>query len=298
MSQLAENFKIAGSFDSRIGDIGEANLDQLHQLSVSVRWPHRAEDWQLLRSVGQGVVALDGIDRVLGSAMWFSYGKTVATIGMVITSPRLQENGTAQWLVQHILGHCGERELRVNTPPNVRRFFRSLGFSQTRNVSQFQGNVSLVSDVFDLPSKNVIKELSPEDADAIAALDAMAFGEDRSRLLIQLLNEGKGFGICQGNKLLAFALFRPFGRGGVIGPIVAFTESEAIALVATHMKNHDRQFLRVDTPVTSGLFAEFLHSSGLDQVGQVVTMIRSPAINISVDADGPKTFGLASHTLG
>ncbi|PRD43583.1 GNAT family N-acetyltransferase [Phyllobacterium phragmitis] len=299
MSEVAENYRIAGSFDSRIGDIRDANLEQLHQLSVSVRWPHRAEDWQLLRTVGRGVVALDTIDRVLGSAMWFPFGETVATIGMVITSPRLQENGTAQWLVQHILERCGEREMRVNAPPNVRRFFNSLGFSQTRSVSQFQGHVSLKPAHKELPSTNDLRELSADDLEAMVGLDALAFGGERAQLLAQLLKEGKGFGIFNSDVLRGFALFRHFGRGGVIGPIVAFTESEAVALVAKHMEKRGRQFLRVDTPVSGGPFAEFLTASGLEPVGNVVTMVRSPAANDSAAfTDHPRTFGLTSHTLG
>lgn len=298
MSEVAENHRIAGIFDSRIEDIGKVNLDQLHQLSVSVRWPHRAEDWQLLRNVGQGVVALDNIDRVLGSAMWFPFGETVATIGMVITSPRLQENGTAQWLVQHILERCAGRELRVNTPPNVRRFFKSLGFSQTRSISQFEGHVGLCSTEVELSSNSDLRALSPDDLDAVAALDAAAFGDERSQLLRRLLSEGQGFGIFEGATLRAFALSRAFGRGGFIGPIVALTEREAMALVATHLKRRDRQFLRVDTPVSGGPFAELLIANGLEPVGNVVTMVRSPVNNGAVDIDRPRTFGLASHTLG
>ena len=62
------------TFSMRIGDIEGVELDRLHAHSLAVGWPHRAEDWQFLRESGEGVVALDEIGRVLGSAMWFAHG--------------------------------------------------------------------------------------------------------------------------------------------------------------------------------------------------------------------------------
>ena len=94
--KLSESLKI-DTFSMRIGDI-EGVEDPLDALSLSVGWPHRAEDWQFLGQSGQGFVALDEIGRVLGSAMWFAHGASFATVGMVITSPRLQTLGAGQWL--------------------------------------------------------------------------------------------------------------------------------------------------------------------------------------------------------
>jgi hypothetical protein len=81
------------SFKLELTDIAKVDLRKLHALSMSVGWPHRAEDWQFLVEFGRGIAALDAIGRVLGSAMWFPYGDDFATMGMVITSPRLQANG-------------------------------------------------------------------------------------------------------------------------------------------------------------------------------------------------------------
>ena len=52
------------AFQMRYADIADIELDQLHALSIAVGWPHRAEDWQFLREIGSGFVALDEIGRV------------------------------------------------------------------------------------------------------------------------------------------------------------------------------------------------------------------------------------------
>ncbi|HZB61767.1 MAG TPA: hypothetical protein VE423_03760, partial [Microvirga sp.] len=71
------------------------DVPALHALSIGVQWPHRPKDWAMLIRLGHGVVAEDRIGRVVGSAMWWPMGPDLARIGMVITTPRLQEQGAA-----------------------------------------------------------------------------------------------------------------------------------------------------------------------------------------------------------
>ncbi|TIU57652.1 MAG: GNAT family N-acetyltransferase, partial [Mesorhizobium sp.] len=120
----------------RIADIEDVELERLHALSLSVGWPHRAEDWQFLRGSGQGFVALDEIGRVLGSAMWFGHGSGFATVGMVITSPRLQTLGAGQWLMKRVFEKVGGRDLRLNATRAARRLYLSLDFQPEKTVYQ------------------------------------------------------------------------------------------------------------------------------------------------------------------
>jgi hypothetical protein len=76
-------------------DINDVDVELLHALSISVGWPHRAKDWELLRRVGHGIVAVDEIGRVFGSAMWFPHGDDFATIGLVITTPAPRRRAVA-----------------------------------------------------------------------------------------------------------------------------------------------------------------------------------------------------------
>ncbi|RUX43754.1 N-acetyltransferase, partial [Mesorhizobium sp. M4A.F.Ca.ET.050.02.1.1] len=127
------------TFSMRIGDIEGIELDRLHGHSLSVGWPHRAEDWQFLRESGRGFVALDEIGRVLGSAMWFAHGTDFATVGMVITSPRLQTLGAGQWLMKRVFEKVAGRDLRLNATRAARRLYLSLDFQPEKTVYQCQG---------------------------------------------------------------------------------------------------------------------------------------------------------------
>ena len=56
------------SFELFVQDIAGVDVGLLHALSLSVGWSHRPKDWEFLRRIGKGIVAVDGIGRVFGSA--------------------------------------------------------------------------------------------------------------------------------------------------------------------------------------------------------------------------------------
>lgn len=287
------------SFTLRLSDISSVDLEKLHALSMSVGWPHRSEDWQFLLEIGEGIAALDDIGRVLGSAMWFPYGDDFATVGMVITSPRLQANGAGQWFMEHLFRKIGDRDLGLSATRAARRLYRSLDFKAEATVYQCQGE-ALEPPVVALPAESVFRPIQLSDLAEIAALDREAFGADRSVLLGRLLSQAKGIVLIRGGQIAAFSLCRRFGRGYVIGPVVARCDADAIAVVRPHVVEQAGSFLRVDTREKSGAFADFLDRSGLFVFDTVTSMSSGrhwPPAGDSKDLN-PRIYGLAGHTLG
>jgi GNAT superfamily N-acetyltransferase len=288
------------AFVASIRNINDVGLSHLHALSIAVGWPHRAEDWQFLRQVGLGIVALDEIERPIGSAMWFPYGEDVATIGMVITSPRLQTNGTAQWLMQHVLGETRGRNLRLNATRAAQRLYLSLDFQSEKTVYQRQGTVRLSVATRERETTGFVRQLQDEDAPAVIACDALAFGVSRHSVISALFAHSSAYGVFREDKLCAFALCRSFGRGHVVGPVVAANDDDAIAVVRPHVLEHDGMFLRLDTHRESGDFVAFLMENGLSVFDTMLTMSLGKRLADFVpdEANPPVTYALASHTLG
>lgn len=288
------------TFSMRIGDIEGVDLDRLHALSLSVGWPHRAEDWQFLRESGQGFVALDEIDRVLGSAMWFAHGAGFATVGMVITSPRLQTLGAGQWLMKRVFENVAGRDLRLNATRAARRLYLSLDFQPEKTVYQCQGIARLRTMGGPADIRGDVRILDANDIPALIALDAAGFGVRRAALIEKLFAHSTGYGLFKGDALNAFALCRPFGRGHVVGPVVASSDAEAVTVVRPHVTHHSGSFLRVDTHMESGEFAAFLSHSGLPVYDTVLTMSMGRRLaDFAVGgATAPVTYALASQTLG
>src|SRR3954454_22106643 len=250
------------SFELAAKDINEVDVKLLHALSIGVGWPHRPKDWNFLRRAGHGIVAVDGIGRVFGSAMWFPHGRKFATIGLVIASPRTQAQGTGRWLMEQVFERCGDRNLSLNSTEAAYHLYLSLGFTKEAVVYLWQGEV-----LPSLPATPVLdgelRSLSAENVEVVAALDERAFGTNRQKLLALL---AEGASICvlrRGGETVGYSMRREFGRGHVIGPIVASNDCDAIHLTAAHLKDLTGRFARVDTREQTGLFADYLQQSRL-----------------------------------
>lgn len=288
------------TFSMRIGDIEGVELERLHALSLSVGWPHRAEDWQFLRQSGHGFVALDEIGRVLGSAMWFAHGADFATVGMVITSPRLQTLGAGQWLMKRVFENVAGCDLRLNATRAARRLYLSLDFQPEKTVYQCQGIARAEAMARPADVRGEVRTLDATDIPATIALDAAGFGVRRAALMEKLFAHSTGYGLFKGDRLSAFALCRPFGRGHVVGPVVAESDADAVAVVRPHVADHSGSFLRIDTHMDNGDFATFLSHGGMPVFDTVLTMSMGKRLcDFAVGgAVAPVTYALVSQTLG
>ncbi|MBB4482826.1 GNAT family N-acetyltransferase [Rhizobium etli] len=282
------------SFELVAQDIQSVDVSLLHALSTGVGWPHRLNDWEFLRRAGRGIVAVDGIGRVFGSAMWFPHGDDFATIGLVITSPRTQAEGNGRWLMQQVFEQCGDRNLALNSTDAAYKLYLSLGFTKEATVYQYQGEVAPALPA--LPALNgELSALSIDRIEEITALDTSAFGTSRAQLLALL---AEGAAICvlrRGGEPVGYSMCREFGRGHVVGPIVASNDHDAMHLAAVHLKDLAGQFARVDTR-EKGPFADFLQQSRL-AISETVTTMSKGRRFLNRQANKPAAYGLAGHAL-
>ena len=266
------------------------DIAALHALTIGVRWPHRPEDLAMLIRVGHGVVAEDAIGRVVGSAMWWPMGPDFARIGMVITTPRLQEQGAARWLMQQITGQIGARDKALTATREALRLYLSLGFRPGATVYLHQGKV--VETPAAIPGA---RPMTAADEASIRALDKAALTAERRAVLDALLAVSDGTVLERDGEVAGFALCRRFGRGHVVGPVIAASEEDALALIAPHVAAHAGRFLRLDTREPEGPLRAYIEACGLSlfETGVAMSLGRDRV------PQGPaRIYGLASHSLG
>lgn len=81
------------------------------RLSQEADWPHRAQDWQMVLSVSEGVVALaDG--EVVGTALCTCFGD-VASVNMIIVDARMRGRGLGRRLMERVLELGGKSPMVV-----------------------------------------------------------------------------------------------------------------------------------------------------------------------------------------
>lgn len=295
MNHQARLTKMLDTYELRADVMDVSDASQLHQLSISVVWPHRPEDWELAIRHGSGFIVHDEIERIVGSGMWSPLGDTHAAIGMVITAPRLQEHGTGRWLMNLLMEQTGERGLVLNATRAAYRLYLSLGFTPLSPVFQHNGRVSAKPSAVPAHGSNV-RTKTADDRAAILALDQAAFALPRESVLNEVFDVSRGTIIEKAGRIIGFALCRRFGRGHVIGPVVAESEADAMALIAPILADHHEQFVRMDTRVPDGPLRRFLVTNGVAHHDTVTRMALGRPLPPPQGA--ARTYGLVNQFFG
>ncbi|WP_339115201.1 GNAT family N-acetyltransferase [Thioclava sp. GXIMD2076] len=289
-----ENYMQIDSYKAQIVEIAPEHLLAMHELTVSVFWPHRARDLEVFLALGRGYLAMDEIGRPLGSAMYFPVGDDYAMFGMMVTTPRLQSYGTGARLLRRIMRDCEGRDLRLSATRAAYRLYEYAGFVPVGTIWQHQGVARPIRQPSPVSGVE-IRPLAPGDLGEVHALDAVGYGAPRREMLDLLLNMSQGVVALRDGKIIGYALSRDFGKGSVIGPLVAGDERIAMQLAAPLIKANEGRFTRLDTPVENEHFAAFLASAGMG-VYDTVTEMRNGRMRRP--QEGIQVWGLSAHSLG
>lgn len=272
-----------------IVDLTAEDAAEALQLSKQEVWPHRLEDWQLLFALSQAVGArCDG--KLVGTAVLTSYGETGATCNMIIVDPAMRGLGLGRKLVEALLAKAGDRECRLIATQSGLPLYEKLGFVATGEIRQCQGIVSAASDA------SGVSEASRSDLADIVALDRAALGFDRSELLSRLIDEKPFLLVRDESGLRGFASCRAFGRGHILGPVVAKDDATFERLLGAAIARHQGQFLRVDLTDAATSFVDQVEKAGLAAVGGGVAMTRAGSAKLPT-GQGACVYTLASQAL-
>lgn len=271
------------------------DLAAMHRLVQEVSWPHRVEDCAQMFRLGGGIVAVEEEAGPVGVGMRWSFGRDTGTIGMMLVSRERQGRGIGRALMASLIADAGSRGLMLNATAEGLALYEKLGFVRTGLVHQHQARLAQKPMVPDAPTVP-LRPAASADLAAMCALDAAAFGAERSALIRDLLANGTAW-LSEGvSGATGFAILRLFGRGTMIGPVVAPDEDAAIALVAAAARSAPAGVLRIDILAEATRLGEWLTAAGLPPVDTVTRMQRGdwPA----AVPTGPRRFGLAFQALG
>jgi GNAT superfamily N-acetyltransferase len=272
------------------------HLPEAVRLSSALEWPYQAADWRFAFDLGSGFAAeLDG--RLVATAMWWPYGKTHASVGMIIVDPGMQGRGLGRALMGKLLHDARNRTVLLNSTQEGLSLYAQLGFVARGQV--FQHQAVLPADIVLAPTADV-RAMEAADGARVRRLDLAATGMDRTALLNALFGAGMTMVIDRGAGVSAYACMREFGRGVVIGPVVATGAdgaTDAMGLIAALADQTRGRFLRIDVTEESGLSA-WLTEMGLPCVGHAVPMVRDIQ-GRAMDADANvRLFALSKQSFG
>jgi len=259
------------------------------ELSRALEWPYRLEDWTFAFRLGRGfAVERDG--RLAATALWWPYGEHFASTGMVIVAADARRLGIGRALMDAVLADAGGRTVVLNSTQEGLPLYARLGFEPIGQVHQHQAVLERAPEMPDAP----IRRFAIEGLGEIRALDADATGMPREILLDALLDTADTLVIERAGRITGYGCARVWGRGIVVGPVVAENDADARALIAALSVPHVGKFVRIDVTAASGL-SPWLDTIGLPRVDQVVTMARGmpPA-----GTGNARLFSLSNQSLG
>lgn len=261
------------------------HLPDAVRLSQQAGWPHRPEDWALSLSVSTGIAAVEE-GRVVGTAMVSSFG-AVAAVNMIIVDKAMRGRGVGRRVVEAAIERDKADELRLVATEEGLPLYEKLGFRAIGQIVQHQGLAKAGH------PEQPVQAGAKADLAACALMDRQASGMARQTLLALIAEMGELL-LTDGG----FAMVRPFGRGHVLGPVVAETPAAARALMAEAATRFSGRFLRVDLNAGQGL-QDHAAALGLPQVGGGIAMRRlAPGTAAFAPAGQYTTYALISQALG
>ena len=268
------------------------DLPSAQSLMQSFGWPHRVEDLQFMLRVGRGFAAERG-GALVGTGIGWSYGTDWAAMGSMAVAPAAQGHGIGRRIAEAILAGFGGRSVLLHATEAGLPLYAALGFVAGGTVRQHQG-AAFGAGVIALEPGERLRPIGRSDPPILAALDQAATGMDRVAIVKALLETAAGVVLDRDGVATGFALLRRFGRGHVIGPVVAQNAERARALIGHFLASRQGQFMRVDVPEDSGLSA-WLEGLGLEDAGTVIRMVRGPEPPLQPSV---RCFALISQSFG
>ena len=317
------------------------------QLSQALRWPHREADWQQFISWAKAhgaALAVRADGRLIGCGLAWQWGQEQGSIGMVIVDNAWQRRGIGKQLFKGLLQALEGRDVMLQATAQGRPLYESLGFAAIGHARQFHGHWQPPAEAG--PSSSIAADeltrlMQPQDVPALLAYDQRERGLARPALLQALLaqmdaDERCAVSVDAHGRLCGYGILRRFGRGWVVGPLLADGADRAVALVKRLTQERTGDFIRIDLAAHTRAFpdsqaqaqaghdrssaqdhdrdadvlANYLQAHGLALVDQPTTMIRlaasrsdtgAPAGNGSQSAPQARTAtvcALAAQALG
>ena len=197
------------------------------KLSQEMGWPYRREDWEFAATVGQGLV-LERADDVIGTAMWWNYGQSYATAGMIIVTASAKGMRYGSRLFDGLLEATDGSNVLLNSTEEGLTLYKRRGFTAWGTVLQHQGPLTVAVTP---KARDDIRRATVSDLAAIQVFDQRATGMPRPSMVAALADVGNVLVIDRAGRVAGYAIARKFGRGYVVGPVAAENAQDARLLI-------------------------------------------------------------------
>ena len=244
-----------------------------YRLSQQVSWPHRLEDWGQALALGHGLIA-ESEQGVVGCALIWPWGQLRSTLGLVIVDPDCQGQGIGKKLMEGLLEKVPDGNVRLHATEMGKGLYEKYGFRVQRSIFQHQTAQLPAIAARPLAPDEMIRPLREDELPALVDSDYQSHGMSRPALWQDLFTHAEALWVLEKRgTVYGYMAVRKFGRGNVIGPMLAKDEHSAQTLFCYGAAQLTGQFVRVDTYGETP-FSDWLVKQGLPCIDAPLMMVR------------------------
>ena len=254
--------------DSHLRQLTADDLADALVLSSTAGWNQRIDDWRMLLSLApHGCFAAWSGDRVIGTAIGIDYGG-FGWIAMMLVDPAWRGRGLGRRLLEAAVAAIApDRVIRLDATPLGRPLYQSYGFQDEARLTRLvapAGAREAAETAGEADSVAAARPLTMADMPAVAGVDRDVFGGHRRPLLEWALKAAPASGwMVPGNGAVPqYCLGRRGRLFDQIGPVVAYDDRAARALVSAARRAASDRSLVVDAAEAYPAFTGWLRTRG------------------------------------
>jgi tRNA(Met) C34 N-acetyltransferase TmcA len=257
-------------------------------------WNQTLADWRfMLEQAPGGMLGASQGGRLLGTAGAVRWSRDCGWISMVLVHPDVRRMGIGTRLMQFALERLAAcAGIGLDATPAGRPLYRKLGFEDACIVKRLVcPRLEAMPGDGPAPARATADDLA-----AIVRLDAQAFGASREALARAMLCRAPGgaWTLDVDGRLAGFSLGRPGANYDQIGPVVAASVGDAMALVAAASRLLRGRPVVIDVPESQGEMLGRLVAAGFVVQRDLYRMWRGRA----PIGDPSMIFAIAGPDLG
>jgi predicted N-acetyltransferase YhbS len=208
----------------------ESDIPAALRLKELAQWNQTENDWlRLLRLEPSGCFCATIDGDVVATTTTTTYGQELAWIGMVLVDPKRRQLGIATRLMNvaiEYLSKAGVTTVKLDATPAGRSLYENLGFKDESLIERWEGIAGTRS-----ATCSTLGTAARREA---LALDRLAFGAERSKLIEMLIQDcyvTPLIATAADGRLTGYALARDGSAAVYLGPLLATGTDAAATLL-------------------------------------------------------------------
>ena len=172
------------------GPLGAADVEAACGLVAEAGWNQNAADWRIFLELGSVIAMKTSDARLVATAATLPYPSGFGWISMVLVTGAFRRRGIATELLKQCISRLVDAGLTpvLDATPAGREVYKPLGFRDGWPIQRWRRRGDT-----ELPVSREVEEMRSDHWSRVLALDAVAFGCDRSSLLQKLRARSEGF---------------------------------------------------------------------------------------------------------